>query len=173
MISTRLITSLGLAIAVLASGCGGSEGPSAKAAPAAERQAATATTKLSPGRIAFRRYLDDAQTHGAIFTVRTDGTGEQQLTQPEEGWIDDHPDWSPDGRQIAYQSCAEGKPCSVWTGGADGGKPRKVRFHCRLKGDCDAAARRGRRTDASSSRSPRAACGSSTASRRSSGPTSS
>ena len=114
MISTRLITSLGLAIAVLASGCAGSDGPSANVAPAAKMQAAPAKADLPPGRIAFRRYLDDAQTRGAIFTVRTDGTGEQQLTQPEEGSIDDHPDWSPDGRQIAYQSCAEGKPCSVW-----------------------------------------------------------
>jgi TolB protein len=138
MTSTRLITSLGLAIAVLAAGCGGSDGPSANTAPAAKRQAAPAKAKLPPGRIAFRRYLDDAQTHGAIFTMRTDATGEQQLTQPEEGWIDDHPDWSPDGRQIAYQSCAEGKPCSVWTVAAGGGKPRKVHFHCRPKGDCDA-----------------------------------
>ena len=55
MTSTRLITSLGLAVAVLASGCGGSDGPAAEVAPAAKRQAASA--ELPAGRIAFRRYL--------------------------------------------------------------------------------------------------------------------
>ena len=137
---TRLITMLGLGVAVLAAGCGGSEGRSADPAPAAERQSATPKPKLPVGRIAFRRYLDEAQTQGAIFTMRTDGTGEKQLTHPDEGWIDNHPDWSPDGRQIAYETCAESKPCSVWTVSADGGEPRKIRFRCRLKGDCDVAA---------------------------------
>ena len=72
-----------------------------------------------------------------IFTVRTDGTGERQLTNPESG-ADDYPDWSPDGRLIAYQYCADGEPCSVWTVDAAGGEPRQVAFECRLKGDCDA-----------------------------------
>ena len=137
---THLIPMLGLGVAVLAAGCGGSEGRSANPAPAAKRQSATPKPKLPAGRIAFRRYLDEAQTHGAIFTMRTDGTGEKQLTHPDEGWIDNHPDWSPDGRQIAYETCAESKPCSVWTVSADGGEPRKIRFRCRLKGDCNVAA---------------------------------
>lgn len=126
-----------LAVAVLAAGCGGSADPSADAAPAAARPAKAA---LPAGRIAFRRFLDDAQTHGAIFTIKTDGTGENQLTAPPEGWIDNYPDWSPDGRRVAFEHCAEGEPCSVWIVSATGGKPRKLRVHCRLKGgDCDTA----------------------------------
>ena len=120
-----------LALAVSA-GCGGSD----RAASASARAAAK-TPEPPPGRIAFRRWLDDAKTHGAIFTVRTDGTGERQLTEPEEG-ADDYPEWSPDGQTIAYQHCEEVAGCSVWTVNADGGKPRKVRFHCKLSA-CDAS----------------------------------
>jgi Tol biopolymer transport system component len=124
----------------LLSGCGGSDQPadSSSADKTAAAKPAAATTAPPAGRIAFRRWLDDAKTHGAIFTVRTDGTGEQQLTHPDSG-ADDYPDWSPDGRMIAYQHCAEGQPCSVWTIDADGGTPHKIRFRCRLKGDCDAS----------------------------------
>ena len=137
MIDTRIT---GLAAAALlalgvTAGCGGSE--DAARTPARASAAAAKTPEPPPGRIAFRRWLDDAKTHGAIFTVRTDGTGERQLTNPDEG-ADDYPDWSPDGRMIAYQHCAELVGCSVWTVNADGGKPRKVRFHCKLSA-CDAS----------------------------------
>jgi TolB protein len=124
-----------IASAAALAGCGGSAEPPT---PRATAEAAEQPV-LPPGRIAFRRWLDDAHTRGAIFTVRTDGTGERQLTDPASG-ADDYPDWSPDGRHIAYQHCAELEPCSVWIVDADGGEPRQVRFHCRLKGDCDASA---------------------------------
>ena len=114
-------------------GCGGSD--RASSAPASAR--AAKAPELPPGRIAFRRWLDDAKTHGAIFTVGTDGTGERQLTEPEQG-ADDYPEWSPDGRMIAYQHCEEDQGCSVWTVNADGGTPRKARFHCKLSA-CDAS----------------------------------
>jgi TolB protein len=147
MIDARLLTRVAAMLATLgvAAGCGGSEsrsapagaGPAAAAPPAAAP--AKANAELPSGRIAFRRWLDASKTHGAIFTVRTDGTAEQQLTHPDAG-ADDYPDWSPDGRLIAYQHCSEGRPCSVWTVEPDGGKPHQVRFHCRLKGGCDASA---------------------------------
>ena len=69
---------------------------------------------------------------------RTDGTGEQQLTRPEAGGADDMPDWSPDGRLIAYQHCSEGRPCSVWRSTPTAATRTQVHFHCRLDG-CDAA----------------------------------
>jgi TolB protein len=137
MIDTRLLARAAATLAALSvlaagAGCGSSDRPTGSAS------AATASPALPDGRIAFRRWLDDAKTQGAIFTVRTDGTGERQITHPAEG-ADDFPDWSPDGRLIAYQHCAEGQPCGVWTVDADGGTPRKVRFRCRLEGDCDAS----------------------------------
>ena len=104
-------------------------------------QGGQATAELPQGRIAFRRWPDDDQTRGAIFTVRSDGTGEQQVTDPDPRLERRLPDWSPDGRLIAYQHCPsppnyEGKPCSVWTVDADGGTPRRVDFRCR-RGGCD------------------------------------
>ena len=55
------------------------------------------------GRIAFRRYLNDAQTRGAIFTAESDGSDVRQLTNPGRGVITDEPEWSPNGRWIVFQ----------------------------------------------------------------------
>jgi TolB protein len=136
MTHTRFIALTAAAlVAVAVAGCGGSDGASTMAKPAAKPTAPT----LPAGRIVFRRWLDDAKTHGAIFVVNTDGTGERQLTRPDAG-ADDYPDWSPDGKLVAYQHCEPDGPCSVWTVAPDGGAPEQARFHCRLKGDCDASA---------------------------------
>jgi Tol biopolymer transport system component len=135
MIHARLagLTAAALLTLGVTAGCGGSDNQSTAAA----RPTTAQQPQLPSGRIAFRRWLDDAKTHGAIFTVRTDGTGERQLTDPDEG-ADDYPDWSPDGRLITYQHCEEGQACSVWTVNPDGGEPREVRFHCKLSA-CDAS----------------------------------
>ncbi len=120
-----------LGLAVVAPGCGGSE-------PQAARPAASVTEQLPAGRIAFRRYSDVAQSHGAIFTIRTDGTGERRLADPPAGTSDDKPDWSPDGKQVVFQQCSDSVGCSVWTVPAAGGNATQVRVRCRLKGgDCD------------------------------------
>jgi Tol biopolymer transport system component len=59
--------------------------------------------RVVDGRIAFRQYLNDAQTHGALFTILPDGTGLTQVTHPRRGTVTDEPDWSPNGRWIVYQ----------------------------------------------------------------------
>jgi TolB protein len=64
---------------------------------------AHATVRGKNGRIAYRRYLNQAQTHGAIFTIRRNGTGVRQLTHPRRGFVTDEPDYSPNGRWIVYQ----------------------------------------------------------------------
>ena len=115
-----------VAISVLAAGCGGSE-PARESGARASAPARGATVELPGGRIAFRRYLDEAHTHGAIFTINPDGSDEKQLTQPPVGYGDDNPDWSPDGKRIAFERCAEGEPCQVFTVAADGGGPHKVK----------------------------------------------
>jgi TolB protein len=63
---------------------------------------AHATAPGKNGRIAFRRYFNEARTYGAIFTINADGNGERQVTHPPRGVLDDEPDWSPDGRWITY-----------------------------------------------------------------------
>ena len=142
----RIVPALGLAVAVLAVGCGGSDDQSPKARAASKPAAAEtepaggANLELPGGRIAFRRYFDAAETHGAIFTINPDGSDERQLTDPPEGSVDDHPDWSPDGERIAFERCAEGEPCQVFTIDADGGSPQKVEARCELGPVCDLSA---------------------------------
>ena len=64
---------------------------------------ASATFHDKNGRIAFRRFLNEERTWGAVFTIRPDGTRERQVTFPPEGFVDRNPDVSPDGRRIAFQ----------------------------------------------------------------------
>jgi TolB protein len=132
------VLTVGVVITVLAAGCGGSDDQSPKASATSEPTVA-ANAELPDGRIAFRRFLDDAQTHGAIFTIDIDGSDEKQLTDPPVGYVDEHPDWSPDGKRIAFERCAEGEPCQVFTIGADGGPPDKVEARCDLRPICDLA----------------------------------
>ena len=124
MSRSRLIAVLALA----AAGCGGAPQLAAQPGPPSGPQ----------GHIAFRRYLDAAQTHGVLFTVNADGSGEKQLTQPPAGFVDDQPDWSPDGTQIAFERCRHDGPCTdVMVVPAQGGTPRKVTARCRKGPECE------------------------------------
>jgi TolB protein len=125
---------LAAALAGLCVGCGSGK-PTVSTANAARREAG-----LPAGRIAFRRFLDEAQTQSALFTVGTDGAGERQVTHPPAGTTDDQPDWSPDGKLIAFERCSDAAGCQAFTVAAGGGPPRQVHVRCRLGGACDVSA---------------------------------
>ena len=115
--------------------CNSSDDDEAEPARAASDQPAVGVK--ADGLIAFRRYLDDAQTHGAVFTIRPDGTGERQLTHPPRGTVDDQPAISPDGARIAFERCSEGEPCHVFLMKSDGSDQRLLDVRCKLKPICD------------------------------------
>jgi len=86
---------------------------------------AGATFPSHNGDIAFRRFLNEDRTWGAVFTVHPDGSGERQVTHPPEGFVDRDPDVSPDGRSIVFQR--EGELSSeIFVGRADGSGLRRL-----------------------------------------------
>ena len=64
---------------------------------------AGATFPDENGQIAFRRFLDEDRTRGAVFTVAPNGSRERQITRPPKGFVDRNPDVSPDGRRIVFE----------------------------------------------------------------------
>jgi dipeptidyl aminopeptidase/acylaminoacyl peptidase len=55
------------------------------------------------GQIVFRRYFDPDQTKGALFVMNPDGSHIRQITHPPNGWRDNVPAWSPDGKRITFE----------------------------------------------------------------------
>lgn len=80
---------------------------------------AEATPSGHNGRIAFRRFLDEERSTGAVFTIRPNGRGERQLTFPDPLFIDRDPDYSPNGRRIVFQRQGELSD-EIWVVNADG-----------------------------------------------------
>ncbi len=68
---------------------------------------AVATVHGQNGRVAFRQFLNDDHTRGDIFTVAPNGTGVRRVTHTGGG-VGTEPDWSPDGRWIAYMIAPDG-----------------------------------------------------------------
>src|SRR5438045_2087747 len=97
--SIALLTAL---LAVATAGCGSSSKSSGSNGPPRSSESAPAATPAkfpaADGKIAFRRYFNDDQTSGAVFTINPDGTGERQITHPRGNSVDDRPAWSTDGK---------------------------------------------------------------------------
>jgi Tol biopolymer transport system component len=70
-----------------------------------ERQSTSASGRSTSdnGQIVFRRYFNAAQTKGALFVMNPDGIHARQITHPPNGWRDNVPAWSPDGKRITFE----------------------------------------------------------------------
>jgi len=72
------------------------------------------------GRIAFADFGT-----GQIYSINPDGTGLRQLTHLAAPAVADQPDWSPDGRRIAFFSDLSGEP-RLYVMNRDGSHQRQV-----------------------------------------------
>ena len=108
---------------------------------------ADATFEGDNGRIAFRRFLDDDKSWGAIFTIRQNGKGERQITHPPKGFVDRNPDYSPNGKAIVFERqqvvCDSDCRDEIWVVNADGSGLRRLTrqpepgITCESGGYCD------------------------------------
>jgi TolB protein len=99
---TRVI---GVALALTAvagtTGCG-SDHKDARKAAAAKTAAAAPTLR---GEIVFRRFLDDAHSHGALFLMNADGTHIRRITHPPAAAVDSlngPPSVTPDATAVVF-----------------------------------------------------------------------
>jgi TolB protein len=87
-----------------------------------------ATPPGKNGLISFRRYFNDDHTNGALFTIRPDGTGENQITFPASDELDTNQNWSPDGSHLVYEHQTPTTD-QIYIVGVDGSNPHPV-FSC-------------------------------------------
>jgi TolB protein len=94
---------------------------------------AHATAPGENGRLAFRRYFNDAHTRGDLFTIKADGTGERRITHVAGGGdLATEPDWSPDGEWISYDVWPHGNPerSRIFKVKASGSHPTNIDGSC-------------------------------------------
>ena len=63
---------------------------------------ASARNSASPGRIAYKYFVDDQFRQALIVTSDPDGKHRMTLTHPGSGQTDDYPIWAPDGASLIF-----------------------------------------------------------------------
>jgi TolB protein len=123
----------GLAVAILtgAAACGSGGHTTARTATVAN-----ATSRAGgglQGRIVFRRFFDQAHSHGALFAMKANGAGIRQITNPPANAVDSlngPPSATPDGATLFFDrsvlSPDGGSDGAVLRVGVDGRGEREV-----------------------------------------------
>jgi TolB protein len=89
--------------------------------------AAFATVPGENGKLVFRRYFDEQQTWGALFTSNPDGSGVRQITRPARGVLDNEPEWSADGSKIVFERAAfRARRVQIYTVSANGSGLKQI-----------------------------------------------
>ena len=129
---TRAVLTVGALVVVAACGAtGGASDDAGSGRPAAAADASPVPLPggLPGGEIAFRRF-DKDQNQAALFVMSTDGGDVRPVTKPGPDEVDNLPDWSPDGSQIAFERIFPSKPNEVFVVNADGSDEHPVDPGC-------------------------------------------
>jgi TolB protein len=87
---------------------------------------AVATPPGENGRLAFELYTEANDFQAQVTTMTLKGRGRHILTAPLPG-EPPAPEWSPDGRRIAFTRCTgEASSCNIWTMRRDGTHKRQI-----------------------------------------------
>src|SRR5262249_31587542 len=94
------------------------------------------TAPAANGRIAFSRYV---LAHDPYFTEiwvsNADGTDSEKITHVRANYMDQQPDWAPDGKRIGFARCPQEpdlprEHCRMYTVEADGSNPTPIGPGC-------------------------------------------
>lgn len=115
IVTTALIFSL--------NACESGDGGSTSSDASVRDNPSTATAVVDGEEWLAYQWLD-GQGDG-IYLVRPDGSGQHQLV-PDLPGSEIHPDWSPDGRRIAFVRFTPDDRSELWVVEADGSDPRRL-----------------------------------------------
>ena len=119
-----------LAALLVVAGCSSSTGSSPdKSSPDKSSTDEASTLDIPTGEIVFRRF-DEDHAQAVLMVMNTDGSDSRQVTEPGAAEVDNLPDWSPDGTQIAFERQPVGAPTEVYVVGADGSDEHVVDPGC-------------------------------------------
>ena len=94
--------------------------------PSLITEAAYGTPPGANGRIAFERYMEANDFQPQVATMDRQGRNRQVLTRPLPGEPPE-PEWSPNGRRIAFTRCTgEASSCNIWTMRRDGTHKQRI-----------------------------------------------
>ena len=129
---------LAITVAALAgaAGCGSGSRPTAPTTTPGDAAAGTASSGLH-GRIVFRRFLDDAHSHGALFVMNADGSGIRQITHPPAAAVDSlngPPSATSHGSALVFDRSTAGA-AGIFRIGIDGRDEREVPAPRGMPGD--------------------------------------
>ena len=135
---TSRALSLVLTVAVVAGvpGCGSGSQTNAPKTASGGVTTPTATSDLQ-GKIVFRRFLNDAHSHGALFVMDANGTGIRQITHPPTAAVDSlngPPSASPDGSTLVFDRSTP-NAAGIFRIGLDGRGEREVPAPSGVPGD--------------------------------------